>query len=201
MGTLLFDEVTHTYTCDGHEVPSVTQVLRFANADIASSANPYLRKVSADRGSRIHQACTAYDIDGVAGITEECDDILPYISAYKSFLDDYQIKGWDLYERPLYYDVLHYAGTIDRYGKIDGLPTVLDIKTGSKLHMKIHSLQLCAYSVLLQQNGYKVERGLILHLRKDGTYRVVPVLLPNDGSDGFEIFLGCLNLHYYLKGA
>jgi len=194
---LEFNECTHEYKYNGEVVPSVTQILRFACVDFSSGANPYMRKIAADRGTRIHQACVAYDMDGFDGITEEDADIVPYIKAYKSFLDDYQIKGWELYEKPLYCYAGEWAGTIDRYGFIDGKPTVLDIKTGSKLHMPIHSAQLWAYAYMLRDNGYPVDNATVLHLRKDGTYRTVIA----DLSEVSEIiFKSCRNLQRYTKG-
>ena len=55
-----FDESTHTYTIDGKEVPSVTEVCRFLSYD-QKSDKPWLARVAADRGTRVHAACAAID--------------------------------------------------------------------------------------------------------------------------------------------
>ena len=57
---ITFDEAAHRYTVDGVEVPSVTEVCRFLSVD-QKSDRPWLAKVAADRGTRVHAACAAID--------------------------------------------------------------------------------------------------------------------------------------------
>lgn len=189
---LKFKVDDHSYWVNDRQLPSVTEIIRFLNVDIIGSANKEAKEAAAERGTRIHEACTAYDFGD-----DECDgDIVGYIKAYADFKRDYGVKDWSMFETIVGNE--HYAGTLDRYGKIDGVTTVLDIKTGSKLHMKTHVVQLAGYTELLLEDRKPVEQGAILHLKKDGAYTLKIVDI-DELCDAYLIFRRCLELHNYLK--
>lgn len=195
---LVFDAKKHEYSVGGVVIPSVTQIIRFLSCDTAAAASPAMRDAAAERGSRIHEACTAFDVDG-DGIDVD-GDIIGYVRAYAAFLRDYRIREWILFEAPLLsVSVTNlYAGTIDRYGIIDGLPTLVDIKTGSKINMPLHRVQLAGYTRLLRDNEYSVQATAVLHLRKDGSY----TYRPQETADviAFSVFDYCRVLHDYMRG-
>jgi hypothetical protein len=60
---------------------------------------------------------------------------------------------------------LGYGGTPDWYGIMDGVPTLLDIKTSARPYVS-HYVQLAAYIKLLEERGHKVDRAGILILPK-----------------------------------
>ena len=191
---LIFNAEEHKYINDGKVIPSVTEVIRFLSVDVAASANKEMRNAAAERGTRIHEACTAYDF------VPQCEvdgDIVGYVQGYAAFKRDYCIKDWERFESILGNE--YYAGTLDRYGKLDGIPTVLDIKTGSRLHMKVHTVQLAGYAKLLLENNHPVAQGAILQLKKNGTYTLKTVS-DDELADAYFIFKRCLELHNYLKG-
>ena len=207
---IIFNEDRHEYTVDGVIVPSVTQILRFLSCDIAAGASPAMRDAAAERGSRVHAACVAYDVDGE---NAEIDgDIGGYVQAYANFLRDYSISGWDVFEKPLFMntfgrsyrmnDLYHnpkgYAGTIDRCGAIDGASTLVDIKTGSRINMHICKAQLAAYAPMLRLDGYDVRNAAVLHLKKNGCYGYHPVN-PFERAP-IRAFCACWRIHDYLKG-
>lgn len=191
---LTFKVDDHSYWLDDKSIPSVTEIIRFLNVDVMATANREMRSAAAERGTRIHEACTVYDFDPTAEVD---GDIAGYVKAYADFKRDYGIKEWQLFEAILGCDM--YAGTLDRYGEIDGVPTVLDIKTGSKLHMETHAVQLAAYTCLLHLNGYPAEQGAILHLKKSGDYTLKFVSDLGIGKTYYNVFHDCLRLNYYLK--
>ena len=53
-----------------------------------------------------------------------------------------------------------YGGTPDWYGLLDGIPTVLDLKTGGLYPEQL--VQAAAYRLLLVEAGHKVDRLLLL---------------------------------------
>ena len=84
---------------------------------------------------------------------------------------------------------LGFAGTLDRYGAIDGALTLLDIKTG-QLHNAALSAQLTGYGNLLYaERGIVPDQTLALKLSKDGTYELRPVL------PDAELLRACLFIH------
>lgn len=57
---LTFDEASHTYTLDGIQLPSVTEVTRFYAYDYKSD-RPWLAEAAARRGTAVHEACALID--------------------------------------------------------------------------------------------------------------------------------------------
>ena len=166
---ITFDEAAHRYTVDGVEVPSVTAVCRFLAYD-QKSDKPWLAKVAADRGTRVHAACAAIDY----GLDpEEADDISGYLKAYRRFLKDYR-PDWEGIEYTAGSAELGMAGTIDRFGTLyDGRRCILDIKTGSQLHDAPLRAQLTGYKRLIAlDRGFYPDYLYALQLSKDGTYHL-----------------------------
>lgn len=177
-----FDPETHTYTIDGVEVPSVTTVCRFLAYD-QKSDKPWLARVAADRGTRVHAACAAIDY----GIDpEETPDIAGYLKAYRRFLKDYR-PDWEGIEYTVGNNEI--AGTIDRFGTLcDGRFCILDIKTGSQLHDAPLRAQLTGYQWLLS-GGVHLQYPYYLYalqLSKDGTYQLREVQRDD------ELLLSCI---------
>ena len=171
---VLFDEEKHIYTINGKNLPSVTDICRFLSYDQAVNAKQWLRDDAARRGSQIHALCALYDYehDLLNGIER---DISPYFDAYIGFLRDYRPE-WELIEHPMGSEHLGFAGTLDRYGIIDGKYCLLDIKTSSHLHKVPLSAQLAGYALLLQEEGRSVEKGYGLHLDKRSCYELVEII-------------------------
>lgn len=184
---LTFDEATHTYTLDGIRLPSVTEVTRFCAYDYKSD-RPWLAEAAARRGTAVHEACALIDYGEEP---EETPEIAGYLKAYRRFLADYKPE-WKLIEHPIGSILLGYAGTLDRFGTIDGAPAILDIKTG-QLHDAALSAQLTAYAELRQAETFLLppEPALYaLKLSNDGTYilkRVEPRLV---------LLNACITLHH-----
>ena len=166
---ITFDEAAHRYTVDGVEVPSVATVCRFLSYD-QKSDKPWLARVAADRGTRVHEACAMIEY----GIEpEETDDISGYLKAYRRFLKDYR-PDWEGIEYTVGSAELGIAGTIDRFGTLyDGRTCILDIKTGSQLHDAPLRAQLTGYKRLLAlDRGFYPDYLYALQLSKDGTYHL-----------------------------
>lgn len=170
MAQLLFDEEKHQYYDGGIELPSVTQITRFLQVDVAASAKSWLRDIAADRGRRIHEYCSEIDFGVEPEIVDW--DCAGYVQAYKTFLRDYRIKGWQAVELSLGSAELGFAGTLDRLGIIDCKITIMDIKTGAKLYKTALTAQLTGYAELTPLTGIHAEQLIGLHLKKSGSYTV-----------------------------
>lgn len=227
MARLIFFDDTHTYTVDGEEFPSVSEISRFASREVYGEVSQYNLDNACSRGSAVHKATEILDKYGKC----ECDeDIEPYIRAYVKFRKDFGIKDYAHIEKALAHEELKYAGTIDRIytidekfveavaekcksfvfinsdGKVETIKTQKDL---SKLIGKLAIIDLKSSSVvqkvlaLIQLNGYKLStefNGL-------GEVGALFILhLENDGNYkliGFEInsdlFMACLTLHKALQ--
>ena len=177
MQKITFDAENHQYYIDGVEVPSVTTVCRFLSYD-QKSDKPWLARVAADRGTRVHEACAAIDY----GLyPEETEDISGYLKAYRRFLKDYR-PDWEGIEYTVGSAEIGMAGTIDRFGTLyDGRTCILDIKTGSQLHDAPLRAQLTGYKRLLAlDRGFYPDYLYALQLSKDGTYHLREVRQDDD---------------------
>ena len=223
MARLLFFDDTHTYTVDGEEYPSVSEISRFASREVYGDVNQYNLDRAAERGSAVHKATEILDKYGKV----ECDeDIVPYIQAYVQFRKDFGVGDYEHIEKALAHDGLKFAGTIDRIYKIDEnfAKSVLEKSTGfvfvnsdgkieksktpkdiSEFVGKFAIIDIKSSSVvqnvlaLIQLNGYKLNyeyNGL-------GEVKALFILhLEKNGKYkliGFEItpelFNACLTLH------
>lgn len=202
MSKVQFDEATHTYTLDGKELPSVTHIIRYLAVDKANNADPNMALIARERGSAVHEATVMYDYSG-----EIPDDFpaeyAPYLEAYVQFVRDYK-PGWELIEHQMGNKTLVFAGTLDRFGLIDGEYAILDIKTSYKVDMPSLSAQLTAYRSLLYKEYLPakwdeiLEKGLNLYglqLMRDGKYR----LYKCDESVGDILFQSCLKIYRATK--
>ena len=186
MQKITFDQENHRYYIDGVEVPSVTTVCRFLAYD-QKSDKPWLARVAADRGTRVHEACAAIDY----GLyPEETEDISGYLKAYRRFLKDYR-PDWEGIEYTVGSAEIGMAGTIDRFGTLyDGRRCILDIKTGTQLHDAPLRAQLTGYKRLLAlDRGFCPEYLYALQLSKDGTYTMVDVRQDD------ELLNACMFIH------
>lgn len=189
MDELIFYEKSHIYMLDGERLPCVSDLCRFLHKEIYKDAPIWQIEAAADRGTAVHKATEKLDKTGSAEIS---DDYAPYLEAYAAFLREHDVE-WELIECPDYHPVHGYAGTIDRYGKVDGIHTLLDIKTTYTVYKPLCSASLNLYRLMLIARGKIVERLQILHLKKDGTYKLIKF----DFDDTVPMAL--LTLHNVLK--
>ena len=189
-----FDEAAHTYTLDGKELPSVTHIIRYLAVDKANNADPNMALMARERGSAVHEATVMYDYSG-----EIPDDFpaeyAPYLEAYVQFVRDYK-PSWELIEHQMGNATLGFAGTLDRFGVIDGKWCILDIKTSYKVDIPSLSAQLTAYhDLLLNEQFERLENANIRHLglqlMRTGKYR----LYETDYEKGCDLFYSCRRIY------
>lgn len=190
-----FDEEKHEYSVGGIRIPSVSEILAPLSAERYGELNPWMVRAAAAKGTAVHEACELIDY----GFEPEEDaEIDGYLVAYQTFLMEHDIE-WENIESIVYYcrlpeELPLFCGTIDRFGTIDGLPTIVDIKTYSSLSTDAQLAASCQTALYkeavddMQKGGWQRDRWTrrkILHLRKDGTYRLVD-LDAWDESHGFN---------------
>lgn len=192
MSTLLFYDDSHKYTVDGEEVPSVSELTRFLTREMYSEVPQYVLDNAAQRGTKIHKATEALDIYGKVEIDS---DLVDYLKAYVSFRKEVNPE-WEKIEWSICNDKL-YAGTLDRYGLIDGVPTILDVKTTASitgLHKVVYTAQLNLYRLAVMKEK-PVEALTILQLRKDGTYKLYHIEVNE------PLAQACITMHEAIKNA
>ena len=178
-----FNEDKHEYSVDGVKVPSVSEILAPLNADRYGEINQAVLRSAAERGKAVHEICEAIDYDL---FTSEMEDEMPpelegYVGAYFQFLFDHEVY-WEMVEqivacyRGVEGEPPIYAGTIDRFGIVDGKAAVVDIKTYASMTTEAQmtaSCQTALYRSAIEGAYDEPIKRYILHLKKDGKYRLI----------------------------
>lgn len=206
MAQLIFYDKSHEYELNGEFVPSVSEVSRFASREIYGDISQYILDNACNRGNAVHKSTEVLDKYG----NVECDeDIVPYIQAYVQFRKDYGISEYVAIEKSVASQEKRFAGTIDRIYRINktfankffeqtkidisnfvGKLAIIDLKSSSAVQKVLAKIQLNGYEILVAENEIgEVALLLILHLQKDGKYK-----LHNIERDK-TLFESCLNLH------
>ena len=183
MAQLLFYDDKHVYELDGVKLPSVSEILRFINREVYKDIAQYTLDNAAERGKAVHLACEQIDRFGECEIS---DNLSGYVKGYIKFLKDNECE-FSLIEKALAHE--DFAGTIDRYGLINGKKAILDIKTVSAVQKTLVKAQLNLYKMLVEHNKHEVEELYCLQLKKDGKYTLYPVSVDTTES------IACLMLH------
>lgn len=170
MAQLLFFDQNHKYTLDGVELPSVSELCRFLSREVYGTVAQYTLDQAAERGTKVHKACEALDVYGKVEVSE---DFLPYVNAYLQFRREHDVK-WNKVEQSIAHQSERYAGTVDRYGTLDGVKVLVDLKTTYTVHKRLAIAQLNLYRWMIEAEGHPVEKQYILHLKKDG-YKLVEI--------------------------
>lgn len=184
-----FDE-KHIYELDGEMIPCVSEIARFASREIYGDVSQYTLDQAAERGTKVHKATEVLDKYGECEIAE---DIALYLKAYVQFVKDYSPE-YICIEKAFASQEMRFAGTLDRVAIINGKRIIIDIKTSYQVQKVLARIQLPGYSILYEENEKKpVDELWILHLKNDGTYKIVKI--DNDKT----LFLACLSLHKALE--
>lgn len=190
---LIFDERSHTYRLDGQTLISVTQVLKPISELEYGEIREDVLENAAERGAAIHFALELYNEFGVEEIDEEYRG---YLEAYKSFLRTYHYQP--IHNERQVVSELGYAGTVDCVAKVNGIVTVVDYKTTSKLNPRKVGLQLAAYRQALKEEGIDTELGAVLQLKKDGKYKFL-MYDSNQLDEHFKYFKLLLDAQKVIK--
>ena len=193
MSELVFKPKGHKYYLDGEEIPSVSEVTRFLSREVYGEIDQIALDRAAERGTLVHKATETLDTKGYVEAPSEIDG---YIQAYLKFRKEHAVE-WELIEHMTHMEA-DYAGTIDRYGTVDGERCILDIKTSktiSKEHQVMYTAAQNMYRTMLEDEGKQVDKLYILQLKANGTYKLIK--LPID----FGLLHSCLTIHAAFQAA
>ena len=178
-GQFRFDVTKHLYHVGQTRLPSITQVI--AGAAEPSAASAFYTPEARARGSLVHALTATYDLTGLWP-SEVPADVLPRLAAYASFLGA-AMPVWEAIEVPLVSRRWKFAGTPDRVGTLQRQPVVVDLKCGGPDPSQ--GVQTAAQVILVDGSKGPGQRVYVrhrytLHLRDDGTYRLVEWSDPAD---------------------
>ncbi|MMZ42088.1 PD-(D/E)XK nuclease superfamily protein [compost metagenome] len=167
---------THTTyrNTNGHEVPSVTTILKILNKPfLAKWANIQgfkrnniddLLKESSYLGTMVHHIIESYLMGRKYMWLSPNQDmkyqIMLRLSGFISWKKNHDVIPTFM-ERKCFSE--YYGGTIDFYGMVDGKHTILDFKTSKKAYSSMF-LQLAAYTQMVEEMGLQVDQVAIINI-------------------------------------
>jgi hypothetical protein len=144
-----FDELKHEYWLGEIRLPSVTETLRAAGLIDTSHYTEHAR----DRGTAVH-AAVLYDDQGDLDESTLDPEVKPYLEQWREF-KKHTRAGIITSEAKLWSGVDLYAGTLDKYLRLNGRRTIIDIKTNSMPEWVVE--QLGGYSRAWREMGFPVQ--------------------------------------------
>jgi len=105
-----------------------------------------------------------------------------------------------LIEQPLVSEAYLYGGMADIFAEVDGLPELIDLKTGSGIYPEM-VIQVAAYRQLLLENGHSVDSVRILNIPRTGDESFVEKKISKAHLGvAWKIFKNCLSIYQLKKG-
>ncbi len=169
---ITFDEERHRYLKDGVAIPSVTQILK----GVGYIDTTYITEGQDKKGKIVHSMCH-YVWKGTLDISTVDKRLEKYLGAFLEFLAVSYVKIEDM-EILVYNPMYNYAGRADIKGTINGIPAIIDIKTGAPVWW--HGYQSAGYAKALFPTDARRVSRYGLHLSDDGTFKLDPHDRPND---------------------
>ena len=184
-----FNARTHCYTVAGRVVPSVTEVL--APLCDFRGVPVYVLRAAAAFGAAVHKAC---ELDDLGLLDESALDpqLAGSLHGWRTFCKEHGAR-WKLVEAPLFHPDLGYAGTVDRYGLVDGADAVVDLKTTTRLYPSVGP-QLAAYARAIAGTTARTRR-LAVQLHVNGRYHLREYDSPTD----WAVFASLLTLRNFCQ--
>lgn len=186
---LQFDAASHRYTLDGGDVPSVTTILSGSGVTHFGGPKGPDAEAAMLRGRLVHQGCEDYD-NGALDMAAVREDCIPYVQAYIKFVADTGFAPM-LIEAKVLAEKHGYCGTLDRFGELQGIDTLIDLKTGSCGRSAGPQTAAYAYAAL-ESYGVEAKRRFALVLTPSG-YKLEPL---TDAQD-WKVFLAALTVHHF----
>lgn len=208
-------EHTKYYNDRGHEVPSVTTILKLINKpELVNWANwlgfkkwkvDTVLEQSSEIGTNVHNLIEKFiknkyieldkpgetKYEGSAELVEHCFNLF-----YK-WHKDHKIK-YILSEAQLVCNT--YGGTVDCVCEVDGTLFIVDFKTSSKVYSSMF-MQLAGYLHLVKMNypDLKIEKVAILHIgRKNKKYKFVEIS-KEDLYPYYQAFMDTHDLYFTMR--
>jgi hypothetical protein len=191
--------------------PSVTSVLKVIEKPHIATWRNRIGAKEADRiladaqvlGTKVH---TLVEKIGKGEDPEVEQEMQPYRVAVEKFLSTW-VEEVIACEIPLVSSRYGFGGTADMYVRLKkskgGGTAVVDFKTTKQGLSREHGLQAAAYGLLLIDNGYPVDRRLVVWIKKHPPEKVGELYVReyHDHREDRDGFLGALALFRWIHAS
>ncbi|KAF1008955.1 MAG: hypothetical protein GAK28_00587 [Luteibacter sp.] len=196
---LTYDDAVHEYRFDGRVVPSVTQILARLSAEEYRGVDRETMERAATLGKATHKVIEL-DLRGTLDTESLSEGLVPFYRAWRNFRS---MSGFEplLSEQRVYSARYAYAGTLDLFGRLNGRLALIDAKRTAQVP-RTAGPQTSAYEAALRETRPDLTGAMpidrfALHLRADGTWRLVPFTERGD----LRVFLAQITTQEWLRKA
>lgn len=206
------DKAIELKLSDGTPVPGSTTILKqldkpflvkWANklGKEGKDVTEYVNN-SAKLGTLIHSIVESHLLKQEIDVSNYTDDELTLaelaFGRYMAWENQHTIENVEV-EKVLVSETYKYGGSIDIYCKLDGVYTVIDLKTSKSVSLD-QEIQVSSYEQLVRENDLLVDRLLIVNLGKEATSKLnVVEITRNKSSKYFKLFKQLLDVYYTKK--
>ena len=175
-----FDPIIHKYYVDGVLVPSVSEICKKENPFMYAGVNDTILAKAAEKGVNLHKEIENYELYGEVSSS-------PELYHYMRIKKELDIKK-DLTEKMIL--IKHEgrvvcAGRFDLLADVEGIPTLIDFKRTSQIHLKYVKLQLNLYRIgLIQSFSKEVQKLMMVRLRN---HEVNIINIPLEENNTYNI--------------
>lgn len=167
----------HLYLVDGVITPSVTQILQFLFPDKYKDVPPEILVKKAEYGSILHKVIEIAEQEQTFEINTLKQKIkgINYLieSSFKQYLkikEKYNLEVIEQEQIVAYKDL--YCGTFDMVANVEGVKSLIDIKTTAELDIEYLSWQLSFYELA---KGEKFKKLYVIWLPKKGLGQLIEI--------------------------
>ena len=202
---LVFDEATHRYRLDGVPVPGVTEALKVITTADYAMVDPELMARKAIFGRAVH-SMIELDCAGELDLDQLDEQLEPYYAAWREFLTASGFRVI-LSESKVHSRRYRYAGQLDLFGQLNGIPATVDAKCVTTV-MPSTGPQTMAYTSALRETRpdllppaapcrrYALQLRPALEAGASARWRLVP--FTDDAAD-LRLFLASLTVTHHLR--
>lgn len=182
-----------------------------ALVDGARTAYRRTRDRAAEIGTVVHEWIERYAGAAIRGHRlriplPENEQARRGVEAFIGWTEAHDVKFLES-ERPIYSRSGDYAGTVDIIAEVNGVLSVLDVKTSTRVYPQ-YALQLAAYwlaweedeevtASLAGREPRRIQQGLVVHVSKTNGLFAVHEMLPDRAAyhEAVEVFSSLIRVH------
>lgn len=162
----------------------------------ATTQHTVKKEEAATIGNQVHDFAAQFALakgtgSELPGIPEEADERV--IAGINAFLDWYNANSvqFQAVEQLVYSRAHEYVGHFDVLAEVNGIPTVIDYKTGRGMYNEFF-YQVSGYLHAHNEEHGGIEQSMILHFDKETGAVSSKILTKEDHESNLPVFLACL---------
>ena len=182
-----FDAGGHVYRDHRGEIPHITGMLE-RTGWIDST---WMTEESSERGKVVHSLTAHFDSESLDVATDVDESFRGYLLAHQKVAALLSPR-WTHIEMPVVHPSYRFGGRPDRLGRVYGLKTVLEVKSGAP--MKSHAIQTALQAILAaSEGGLPAEHWVRMaeYLTPTGKFTIKEFTDRRDFDEAYRIIRTC----------